>query len=399
MAESLDLPQFFRRAPHEWLQRYFGSRGVLDDFDWTTVSVRKVDELVEAWLRLSEAERTLMLEDFFNIKMLATPAGKLQMIDEAPFHGLDNVVATKLAELDDIYACAFWLMLTHEKCWNGAVFYAAADGKQRRYWRKRNNMPVLGRQPTDEDGKALGEAITALFRKKEARGDYCVVRQYRRGKNGEREYYFAYPQDHKQNTIQFQDGEMIKRPYNPAFEIIFVHNDAERTLTIWHRGRADRVKDLQVAFAKAVLKQDIPKESARDDRVYDLSCFLDRAFEFRPAPELGIAKVEVRKLGVRILGEDAHTHSIELAANTRPHVLAERVAAATSGVPTTMVRVARVGCLVIFEPKGDERDGKERRFELVWPASCSLQNDPHGVVIERMLADHGIEPRSPPADG
>lgn len=253
MAENIDLHQFFRRAPHEWLQLYFQARGALADFDWTTTTVRNVTKLMDAWLTLDVSMRGSMIEDFFNVKLLATPAGKLQMIDEAAFHHVAEAVAVKLAELDDIYACAFWLMLEHEKCWNGAVFYAAADGKQRRYWRKRNNMPVLGRKPNDEDGEALGAAITALFRKKEGRGDYCVVRQYRRGKNGEREYFFAYPQDHKLNTIQFLDGEMTKRPYNPAFEIIFIHNDADRTLSIWHDGRKDRIKDLQVAFAKAVL--------------------------------------------------------------------------------------------------------------------------------------------------
>ncbi len=258
MAQDLDIPQFFRRAPKEWLQRYFEAQGVLRDFDWDTVTVRNVDNLMKAFLQLDEGLRGQIVEDFAHVRLLATPAGKVQIIDEAPFHGVQDEVARQLADLDDIFACAFYVLLEHRECWDGAVFYAAADGKPKRYWRKRINIPRLGRLPTDEDGRALGAAVTEVFRNKEGRGDYCFVRQLRRGETGEREYYFAYPQDHKQNTIQYHEGNMTKRPYNPAFEIIFVHNDAEQTLTIWHQGQRERVKDLQQAFAKSILKQDIP---------------------------------------------------------------------------------------------------------------------------------------------
>ena len=46
---------------------------------------------------------------------------------------------------------------------------------------------------------------------------------------------------------------MTRRPHRPAFEIIFIHDDVQRTLSIWHQGKRERIGDLQVAFAKAVL--------------------------------------------------------------------------------------------------------------------------------------------------
>jgi hypothetical protein len=36
---------------------------------------------------------------------------------------------------------------------------------------------------------------------------------------------------------------------------------------------------------------------------------------------------------------------------------------------------------------------------VAWPNSCSLQNDAHGILIQRMLAEHGIEPKRPKGDG
>lgn len=399
MAQDLDISQFFRRAPKEWLRRYFDARGVLSGLEWATVSVRNIDAVMEAFLALDDEVRGEMVVEFAYIKLLATPAGKMQIIDEASYHGVEKEVAQQLADLDDIYACAFYVLLNHKACWDGAVFYAAADGKAKRYWRKRINLPRLGRLPTEEDGKALAAAITTLFRKKEGRGDHCVVRQLRRGSAGDREYYFAYPQDHKQNTIQYHDGEMAKRPYKPAFEIIFVHNDAEQTLAIWHQGSKERVKDLQQAFARAILRHDIPWDSPRDDRVYDLDRFLDRSFSFKPAAFLGITKAEVRKIGIRVLGDTAHLVSIELGSDTDSYVLGQRVESVTAGIPPTLCKVARIGCRITFEKKPGEERVKTRSFELAWPNSCSLQIDAHGILIQRMLADHGIEPHRQIGDG
>jgi hypothetical protein len=246
MAQDLDVRHFFRRSPPDLLRRYFERRGVLTHVDWDSHRLRSIELLMEAWLALDADTRGRMIEDFSNIKLLATPAGKVQIIDEAPFHGKQREISAKLAELDDYYDCAFWVFLEQPACWNGALFYAAADSKPKRYWRKRINIPRLGRRPTPDDGTALAVAITELFRKMEGRGDHCVVHQYRRGIEGEKEYYFAYPQDHRQTALEYDEGQMTKRPYKPAFEIIFIHEDQQQTLTIWHQGKRERVKDLQV---------------------------------------------------------------------------------------------------------------------------------------------------------
>ena len=303
-----------------------------------------------------------------------------------------------MSELRDFYDCAFWIKLEHSECWEGAVFFATADRRSKHYWRKRVNMPRLGRLPTAANGQALAAALTPLFQRTEGRGDFCVVEQYRRG---EREYYFAYPQDHKETSMEFRGGEMIKQPRNPVFEIIFVHNDEQQTLSIWHDGPKERVRDLQVAFAKAVLGQDIRRDSPRDDRAYDLEPFLNPDFTFTPAPVLGIKSVEVRKLRVRVFGEGGCTIRIDLANEAASHVLYDKLVSALVGVPQTQRRVSLVGLRATFEPQPGERQARTHSFELVWPSSCSLANDHRGTVLQRMLQDHRIEPRrsQEPDDG
>jgi hypothetical protein len=272
------------------------------------------------------------------------------------------------------------------------------NSKPKRYWRKRINLPRLGRSPTDADGQALSGALTKLFREKEGRGAHCVVHQYRRGPRGEREYYFAYPQDHRQTAIEYEKGEMTRRPHNPAFEIIFIHNDEEQTLSIWHEGSIERVKDLHVMFADAVLRERISRNSPRDNRVYDLDELLDPEFTFNVPPELGIANVELRKLRILVVGKNDHAVRIDLGPDTPAGVLHQRLEAALRDIPRSMRRVSLVGIKVTFELRPGEKQAKTRSFEVAWPNSCSLQNDSYGIVIQRMLVDHGIEARPPDAN-
>jgi hypothetical protein len=397
LGQELDIKIFFKRAPHAALQKYFVERGHLLDFDWSTISPRKVEALLERWLGLDAETRGTMVSDFSDIKLLATPTGKVQILDEAEFHEAADEIRKQLPQFPDFYDCAFWVFFEHRKCWDGAVFYAIADGKQKRYWRKRINMPRLVRLPVEEDAKALALAVAAVFRREEARGENCIVHPYRRG-SGAREYYFAYPQDHHQNALEYSGGEMTKRPSNPAFEVIFVHDDANQTLSIWHQGPAPRVKDLQVAFAEAVLGAKIERDSPRDDRVYELDQLLDADFVFNPKTELGIASVEIRKLTVRIMGHEPYRLSIDLADDTPVHVLHQRLAAATRGISPSLVKVARVGLRAVFNANANETRTKQRSFELAWPNSCSINNDALGNVLQRMLTDHGIEPKSPPKE-
>ena len=396
MGQDLDIRQFFRRAPHLSLSRYFSQRGHLADFDWPSLSTKKgVNDLQERWLAINADERGPILRDFTEISLLATPVGKTQILDEAEFHESTEEIRAGLATLPGFHECAFWVFFEHRKCWDGAVFYALADGKSKRYWRKRINMPVLGRLPTDADGEALAAAVAEVFRKHESRGDNCVVHQFRRGAKGDREYYFAYPQDHNQTAIEYDKGEMTKRPHNPAFEVIFIHDDTQRTLSIWHEGVMDRIKDLQAAFATAVLGTTIPRESPRDNRVYDLQRLLDPTFVFKSMPELRIASVEVRKMTVRIIGPTTHKISVELADDCPGYVLIDRINAATQRIPKTLIKVARIGIRATFEIEQNEKHARRRSFEVSWPNSCSLANDSYGTLLQRMLVEHSIEPRSP----
>jgi hypothetical protein len=241
----------------------------------------------------------------------------------------------------------------------------------------------------------LAAAVIELFRRTEGRGDNCVVEQYRRGVAGEKEYYFAYPQDHRQVVIEYNNGSMTLRPHRPAFEIIFIHDDRERTLSIWHQGSRERTADLQLAFAKAVLGTDIERESPRDDRVYDLELFLNPEFTLVPEPALGIASAELRQITVRVLGSEPYTINVALGAKTAAHTLQQALRRLSVDIKPSMLRASRVRIRVVFEASGVGRAPVVRQFDLTWPNSCNVTNDSYGILIQRMLVADGIEPKRP----
>ena len=388
MSVDFDIRQFLRRAPRDWLHRYFDHLGVLADFDWDSLKVRDISPLHEAWLDLDEDIQQRTVADFRNLALLGTPMGKVAIIDEASFHPGMTDVATRFGELEDPLACAFWTYFERPKLWDGAVFFAAADAKGKRYWRTRANIPTLGRKPTNKDARALGSAVGDVFKALEGRGRHCEVHSYRRR---DTEYFFAYPQDHRQTSNEYdQTGRWTKRPYNPAFEIIFVLDDAAHTLTIWHQGSADRVKDLQVAFVKSVIGRDIPRDSPKDNRVYELDVFLDPDFILKPPKGSGIKAVDLRRIRINVFGHAKHTHVVNLAADTPPHVLHQRVSAAIGDLPPSLIRVTKVGFRAEFDLAADGTQPKPRDFDITWPNSTTLEQDDADASLWRLLHTNDI---------
>lgn len=391
MPAALDIKRFFRKAPKAWLQKYFARHKRLIDFDWTRLKTRDIDPLYAAWLKFEPEFQQEAAADFRDIAFLGDPVGKVAIIDEAVFHpGASNIAAT-FEGLEDFFACAFYTLLEHPKLWIGALSFADADNKNGRYWRTRNNMPRLGRKPTYDDAKTLGVALSALLTSREGRGIFCEVQPYRRR---DLEYFFAYPQDHRQTSLEYdKTGKWKKRPHNPAFEIIFVHDDREQTLKIWHKGGGERIKDLQVAFAHAVLGADIPRESEKDTRVYDLQPFMSQDFSLRIAPDLGIRSVELRKIRFRVNGPNKHTIRIDLGNNCQSHILYDRLHELTRDKPPTLVQVTQVGIRVTYEKDLGEKNERHREFVITSPDSTSLSDDDEDQLLRRLLVENGVEPQ------
>ena len=115
--------------------------------------------------------------------------------------------------------------------------------------------------------------IRNYFHHTEGRGKNCVVEPFRRG---ELDYFFAYPEDYSQQSIEWVNGEFGRRPHNPAFEVIYVYSQKEGSLDLNFRGSNKAIEPLQGMFAQAILKLDELPPDPKDERVYDLNPLLQK---------------------------------------------------------------------------------------------------------------------------
>jgi hypothetical protein len=133
----------------------------------------------------------------------------------------------------------------------------------------------------------------------QGRGENCKVDCYNRN---DLDYFFAYPEDYAQASVERVGKEFKRRPHHPAFEIIFVYSQNDGTLDIYLTGDRKPVPDLQAIFADTILKAELGPDK-KDERVYDLNPMGARRFQFVYGPESGIADVAVKKLRLTVHGK------------------------------------------------------------------------------------------------
>ena len=268
MARHYSTKDFFRRSPNELLERYFLEQGLFADLNIAEMKATKIDVLFDAWLNLPSDERNLMEAELCEIHALSTEQGCLAIIDEAGWHlhaEQDQLEAfvEKLSALPNHYHRAMITFLDYHDYWNGATRFCHADTLS--YWRKRKNLghnaAAVDAAPLDQ----LAQAIRTYFHVTEGRGNHCVVETLRRGKL---DYFFAYPEDHSQQSVEWVNGEFGNRPHNPAFEVVFVYSQSDGSLDLNYRGSRKAIEPLQSMFATAILKLGELPPDPKDARVY-----------------------------------------------------------------------------------------------------------------------------------
>jgi hypothetical protein len=392
MARHYSVREFFRQVPNALLKRYFGARGLFGDLDFEAMPEARHERLFEAWLGLPDGDRSPMDAEFREIFELACEKGFRAVLDEAKWRLRDDAAALRefvenLARLPGHFERAMTVFLDHRYFWRGATLFYHADTLP--YWRKRRGLPTRA-AAIDLDSRAdLASSIGTWFREAEGRGRNCIVELLRRD---ERDYFFAYPEDYGQQSLEWVEGEFNRRPHNPAFEVVFVWSEGEGTLDLNHRGGRQAVEPLQGIFARAILKLDELPPDPKDTRVYDLIPLRRRDFQFVYAADSGIKSVTVRKLrlssklrkGDRIIVE-ADTGEDRLAI----YDLLEDVGRSLP-LDHWNVTQAEISARVTV---ADDRPPKTETFRIGWPNSCSLKYDDIGLKMRAMLQASGIEPQ------
>jgi hypothetical protein len=382
--------------PNALLGRYFAARGVFGEFDFAAMPETRHDALFAAWLALPEAQRNTMDAEFRDIFEMGCEKGCRAILDEAQWHlaqdadpNAANAFTEKLAALVNHFERAMVTYLDHQAFWRGATRFYHADTLS--YWRKRKNLPHKAALVDAANVQALANRIRTYFHHTEGRGNNCVVEPFRRG---DRDYFFAYPEDYSQQSPEWVDGQFGIRPHNPAFEVVFVFSQSEGSLDLNYRGPFKAIEPLQAMFAETILQlPELPPEP-EDLRVYDLGPLMQRNFEFTYDLGGGIESVIVKKLRLSSRATKGERISLEADTSQDPqavYALLDRIQAA---MPMAQYSVTQVNLAVRMVVEAD-RPPKTVTIHITYPNSCSLKYDELGLKLRDMLSASGIEPREP----
>ncbi|SER35406.1 hypothetical protein SAMN05421690_10213 [Nitrosomonas sp. Nm51] len=393
MARHYSTKSFFRQMPNALLARYFHERNLLLDFDFTIMKEGNPAALFEVWLSLPDGQRNVIDSEFREIYDMSCEKGFTAILHEAEFQFSDKTTLhdfiEKLSALTNHYERAMITFLDHKNCWKVATLFYHADTLT--HWRKRKNLPQTGAAIDEASINQLAVFISSYFHHTEGRGKNCVVEPYRRG---ELDYFFAYPEDYSQHSIEWVDGQFDCRPHNPAFEIIYVYSKKEGSLDLNFRGAYKAIEPLQNMFAQAILKLDNLPPDPKDTRVYDLDPLLQKSFDFTYMPASGIESVIIKKL--RLSSRIKKGDRITLEANTEedPDAVYSLFEQVKTSLPMNMYSVTQVelSASVVIDA---EKPARKVTFRITYPNSCTLKYDETDLKLRDMLEVSGIEPKEP----
>ena len=394
MARHYSTRSFLRQVPNSLLARYFDRQNVLEDINWANVNETNPDELFSAWLNLPDERRKGMDAEFADIFEMSCEKGFRAIIDEASWHlqaspeTLAEFVEA-LSLLPNHYHRAMIAYLDHGECWKGATRFYHADTLP--YWRKRKNLPLKGAAVDDGSLQALADAIRIYFHHTEGRGNNCIVEPFRRG---ELDYFFAYPEDYSQQSIEWVDGKFDRRPHNPAFEVIYVYSQKEGSLDLNFRGAYKAIEPLQGIFATQILKLSELPPDPKDDRVYDLNPLRQKDFDFTYAIGSGIENVAVKMLRLSSKVKKGDRITLEADSASDPDAVYELLDKIGKSIPLHLYNVTQVeiAASIVID---SNKPPKAVTIRITHPNSCSLKYDERDLKLREMLHVSGIEPKEP----
>ena len=396
MARNYSTRNFFRQVPNALLARYFAGRKVFGEIDFVAMPETRHDALFAAWLALPEGQRNSMDAKFRDIFELSCAKGFRAILDEAQWHMAQEAVPNGivvftdvLAKLENHFARAMVTFLDYNQFWRGAARFYHADTLS--HWRKRKNLPHRAALVDDDSIKALADRIRTYFHHTEGRGNNCVVEPFRRG---DRDYFFAYPEDYSQQSPEWVDGQFEIRPHNPAFEVIFVYSQSEGSLDLNYSGSYKAIDPLQAMFAETILQLSELPPDPKDSRVYDLGPLRQRNFEFTYELGSGIESVVVKKLRLSSRATRGERISLEADTSQDPQAVYALLDRIRSAMPMTQYSVTQVDLAATMVVEVD-RPPKAVNIRITYPNSCSLKYDELGLKLRDMLSASGIEPREP----
>jgi hypothetical protein len=255
-------------------------------------------------------------------------------------------------------------------------------------WRQRYVGEGLTPAVKQQDKDSLANAVCAFYQK-QGRGFHCTVDNYRR-ENPERHCYFVYPEDYPATEVGYNDeGELVRWPTRPAFEVIFVYHPESGFLNVCAKGRGEDVEKLQEMFCENILGLDqLPDKRTKH---FDLGLLRDGDFRFRTEPADGVESVCVKMLRLDVPGMGNRRITFEASSPTDTKAIYKLIdrALAKQSLSLDDVTVAKAKLRFKFVGK-DGKKGKSVTFEIAVPDHCTLKDDPMDQIAKKYIERWGF---------
>jgi len=389
MAGQYSLKKFLRLAPNALLRKYLEDKGIRPQVDWDRLPEARVDPLFEAIDTADIKVRQQIERDFRDIDAMADEGGVTTLIQEARFPKHELEIADEMGRKRSHHERAFWVFLKHSKVFGVARHFRHADNLSGHSWRKRRNLPPCEAATDAESKERLKDQVSAYYRRKDGRGHVCHVEHYRRGS---RLYWFCYPEDYAGTYVGYDKrGELKVLPQRPAFDVIFIYYEDNRSLDIYVRGDKATVADLQRIFGRTILGVELD-EVAAGEVVYQLNDLLDRDFPFATKAEDGVEAVTLRGLRLRIAGRENRRVTLEADPAVNRKAVWDLLDDVTKGlgVPREMILVTQATIQLTFRADDSGRP-RSLAFSVSHPEACSLKDDPLHDVARDLLKRWGLD--------
>ena len=395
MANDYAPRQFLRQIQIALLQAYFDNWENAGKVEWDKIQEAEIESVYEMWIQLPEPARMEVDSDFRRIHIMGTPEGTQAIIEEGGFHYMD--LTPDLDSLEGHLNKALWTFLNHEKIFRVAERMYRADHLSKRYWRKRKDIPKRNPDISQNARADLAKAIEQYYWERQGRGSPCCVEAYLRGDRYH--YFFVYPRDYADTFTGYDDkGQFERRPWNPAFEIIYVYDLEDGSLELYVQGDKNIVRDLQKMFGQAILHEELDEEK-RKNATYELNGLKSRSFVFQTDLEDDVQEVRVSELKLAMVGNPRDKIIFEAGDRNKPkdaiYDLMETVLH-EQRVPLSSFYVNSVVIMMSFKTmNGEGAEGKTLKFRISYPNFCNLGDSEEELVAKKCLKDWKIERRDP----
>jgi hypothetical protein len=393
MAAQFQPKNFLRMVSNVVLRAFFARHEALADLNWMDLKENEIGLIFKAWQELPEAKRTEIEQVFEAVEELASAKGLRTIFEEAGYHGIDlhAELSTYINNRDKL----LYVAMEHPRVFEVAHTIHRAHTLSTRYMKRRPNMPSVEPDVSFEALDRFSGALSAHYQETEGRGRRCHVDTFLRVQRYH--YFFAYLDDYADLYLGHNEqGEFVRHPHRPAFEVVFIYDPEDRTLDLYARGDKQLHVALHLIFSEHILRQELPYEAGRS-HPYELNVIKSREFlQSTRATDIedGIEKVQVRKLRLSLKDDSKQRILLEANPDGEPHDIYEMIEKRLNrpNLPDDKFNVSYAQLHFRFV-RGATGRQRTMTFELAFPNSSSLKscNDELRPIAEKYLRKWGID--------